>query len=244
MSVTHRKSYLPLESNPQVFNELIHLLGASDELTFEDVLSLDEPSLLPRQPTLAAILVLPTDAAVEEKKLAAEATRAEYKGSGTEEPVVFFKQTIHNACGLYAILHALANIDPSRFFEQHSPLIRFFRDSKDCQPQERASLLESSVEIEEAHATVAVKGDSAVPGSAEDEVDYHYICFVLGADSCLYELDGDRKGPVSLGKVQAREQGDILGPQTISLIRGYLDQGDDNIGYSLMALVHRGKEVS
>lgn len=88
-----------------------------------------------------------------------------------------------------------------------------------------------------------MKGDSAVPDSAEDEVGYHYICFTAGKDGCLYELDGDRKGPVSLGKVQSGEQGDILGPDTISLIRGYIDQGNGNIGYSLMALVHRGKEI-
>jgi ubiquitin carboxyl-terminal hydrolase L3 len=117
MSVPDRKHYLPLESNPEVFNELIRLLGVSDEIAFEDVLSLDEPSLVPR-PTLAAILVLPTSPALEEKKLAAEADRAEYTGSGSGEPVVWFKQTIHNACGLYAILHALSNIEPSRFVSE------------------------------------------------------------------------------------------------------------------------------
>ncbi|KAH6856198.1 hypothetical protein B0I37DRAFT_70685 [Chaetomium sp. MPI-CAGE-AT-0009] len=242
MSVPDRKHYLPLESNPEVFNELIRLLGASDEIAFEDVLSLDEPSLVPR-PTLAAILVLPTSPALEEKKSAAEAARAEYSGSGSGEPVVWFKQTIHNACGLYAILHALSNIEPSRFVKQDSPFFRFFRDCIPCQPQERARLLESSVDIEQAHAAVAVKGDSAVPDSAEDEVDYHYICFAPGADGCLYELDGDRKGPVPRGKVQFGEQGDILGPDTISLIREYIDQEDGNIGYNLMALVHRRQEI-
>jgi ubiquitin carboxyl-terminal hydrolase L3 len=114
MSVEYRKHYLPLESNPEVFNELIRLLGASDEIAFEDVLSLDEPALLPR-PTLAAILVLPSDPAIEEQKAAAEADRPDYRGSGNGEPAVWFKQTINNACGLYAILHALSNIEPSRF---------------------------------------------------------------------------------------------------------------------------------
>ncbi|KAK4172238.1 putative ubiquitin carboxyl-terminal hydrolase 1 [Triangularia setosa] len=243
VAVAYRKHFLPLESNPEVFNELIHLLGASDEIAFEDILSLDEPSLLPQRPTLAAILVLPASSAFEEKKFAADAARVEYNGSGEGEPVVWFKQTIHNACGLYAILHALSNIRPlSRFFEQDSSFLRFLGDCIACQPRERARLLESSVEIERAHAAVAVKGDSAVPESAEDKVDYHYICFTLGADGCLYELDGDLKGPVSLGKVQSGKQGDILGPETISLIRGYIDQGSGNIGYSLMALVHRGNE--
>jgi ubiquitin carboxyl-terminal hydrolase L3 len=129
------------------------------------------------------------------------------------------------------------------FTEQDSPLLRFFRDAIACQPQERARLLESSGDIEQAHAAVAVKGDSAVPESAEDEVYYHYICFVPGADGCLYELDGDRKGPVSLGKIQVGEHGDILGPDTISLIRKYIDQASGNIGYNLMALVHHGKEI-
>jgi ubiquitin carboxyl-terminal hydrolase L3 len=133
--------------------------------------------------------------------------------------------------------------DAAPFTEQDSPFSRFFRDCIPCQPRERARVLESSVDIEQAHAAVAVKGDSAVPESAEDEVYYHYICFVPGADGCLYELDGDRKGPVQRGKVQFGEQGDILGPDTISVIRGYIDQEDGNIGYNLMALVHRGKEI-
>ena len=117
MSVAYKKHFLPLESNPEVFNELIRLLGASDEIAFEDVLSLDETSLIPR-PTLAAILVLPTDPVFEERKSAAEAARAEYSGSGSGEPVMWFKQTINNACGLYAILHALSNIEPSQVFSQ------------------------------------------------------------------------------------------------------------------------------
>lgn len=114
MSLAYEKHFLPLESNPEVFNELICLLGASDEIAFEDVLSLDETSLIPR-PTLAAILILPTDPAFEQRKSAAEAARAEYSGSGGGEPVMWFKQTINNACGLYAILHALSNTEPSRF---------------------------------------------------------------------------------------------------------------------------------
>jgi hypothetical protein len=52
------KHFLPLESNPAVFNELIHLLGAEDEIAFEDVLTLDDPELIPR-PALAVVLVLP-----------------------------------------------------------------------------------------------------------------------------------------------------------------------------------------
>lgn len=43
----YRKHFIPLESDPDVFNELINLLGVSPSLRFEDVLSLDGPHLLP-----------------------------------------------------------------------------------------------------------------------------------------------------------------------------------------------------
>jgi ubiquitin carboxyl-terminal hydrolase L3 len=107
MATERRKSFYPLESSPDVFNELVQLLGASPQLAFDDVLSLDDPELLPH-PALALVLVLPDGPLI--KSYAADAPDAEkYSGSGADEPVVWFKQTIYNACGLYAILHALSN---------------------------------------------------------------------------------------------------------------------------------------
>ncbi|KAH8742427.1 hypothetical protein F5883DRAFT_349407, partial [Diaporthe sp. PMI_573] len=55
----YRKHFLPLESNLDVFNRLIRFLGSSHYLEFQDVVSLDDPNLLPR-PALALILVFPT----------------------------------------------------------------------------------------------------------------------------------------------------------------------------------------
>lgn len=107
----HRKHFIPLESNPDVFTELIHELGLSKSVSFQDVLSLDDPELLaflPR-PAYALVLVFPTTEAYEERIKTKEAEVDEYRGSGAGEDVVFFKQTINNACGLYAILHAVCN---------------------------------------------------------------------------------------------------------------------------------------
>jgi ubiquitin carboxyl-terminal hydrolase L3 len=104
------KHFLPLESNPDVFTQLICKLGA-DSLEFVDVYSLDEPDLLamiPR-PVLALVLVFPTSEAYAKFKTDEDSAREAYAGSGEEEDVIWFKQTIHNACGLYAILHALSN---------------------------------------------------------------------------------------------------------------------------------------
>lgn len=105
-----RKHYLPLESNPEVFTDLIRKLGVQS-LEFQDVYSLDDEGLLAMvsRPVLSLVLVFPTTDTYKNKKAEEEATIADYSGSGEEEPVVWFRQTINNACGLYGILHAVSN---------------------------------------------------------------------------------------------------------------------------------------
>ena len=104
----YRKHFIPLESNPDVFTQLIYGLGVSPDLTFKDVLTIDKTELHPH-PALALILLFPTSDASEKDKAKEEALREEYKGSGEEEDVMWFRQTINNACGLYGILHAVSN---------------------------------------------------------------------------------------------------------------------------------------
>jgi ubiquitin carboxyl-terminal hydrolase L3 len=108
---TYRKHFIPLESNPEVFTELIHALGVSPTLSFQDVYSLDDPELLafiPR-PVYALVLVFPCGDEYEEKVAKEEAGLDPYDEAGEEEKVVYWKQTIHNACGLYALLHGICN---------------------------------------------------------------------------------------------------------------------------------------
>lgn len=104
----YRKHFTPLESNPAVFSQLIHQLGASPRLIFQDIVSLDDPDSLPH-PTLALVLVFPTSNTYEVYKAKEEAACQEYTGSGEGEDVMWFKQTINNACGLYGALHAVSN---------------------------------------------------------------------------------------------------------------------------------------
>ena len=53
----------------------------------------------------------------------------------------------------------------------------------------------NSAELERAHMSVAVKGDSAAP-SSEEPNGYHFISFVKGDDGHLYELEGGWNGPL------------------------------------------------
>jgi ubiquitin carboxyl-terminal hydrolase L3 len=117
MTNIYRKHYIPLESNPDVFTHLIHKLGVSTSLAFQDVLSIDDLDLLafvPR-PVLALILVFPTSDTYERQKAKEEALVQAYSGSGKDENVIWFKQTINNACGLYGILHSVSNGDARQY---------------------------------------------------------------------------------------------------------------------------------
>lgn len=116
-AMAYRKHFIPLESNPELFTELTHQLGLSTSLAFHDVLSLEDPdlmALIPR-PALGLILVFPTTSNYEAELIEKDANTAEYSKSGEGEEVVWFKQTINNACGLYGILHAVSN-GPARDF--------------------------------------------------------------------------------------------------------------------------------
>lgn len=81
-----------------------------------------------------------------------------------------------------------------------------------------------------------MQGDSEVPENPEDEVDYHYVCFVKAYETNhIYELDGDKKGPVDHGYCPK----DVLDEDGLKIVRSYLDrEKGGNVNFSLLALVH------
>jgi ubiquitin carboxyl-terminal hydrolase L3 len=92
-------------------NSLVHGLGLSKSLAFHDVFSIDEPALLefvPR-PAHALLLIFPVSEVYEKSRLAEDESKEVYKGCGPNEPVIWYKQTIGNACGLIGLLHAVSN---------------------------------------------------------------------------------------------------------------------------------------
>ena len=92
-------------------NALVHKLGLSPTLSFHDVYSLDDPSLLafvPR-PVQALLLVFPVTETYEKARKEEDESLPEYAGSGETEEVLWFKQTIRNACGMMGLLHSVCN---------------------------------------------------------------------------------------------------------------------------------------
>ena len=85
----------------------------------------------------------------------------------------------------------------------------------------------------------ARQGSSEVP-PAEDEVDFHYICYVSSSEGRLYELDGDRKGPMDRGPFLASSE-DILTAGVLDSIKEHVRR-ENGLQFALMALAPRLKD--
>ncbi|KAL5380054.1 hypothetical protein DPSP01_008091 [Paraphaeosphaeria sporulosa] len=234
----YTKHFIPLESDPLIFTQLIHALGASPALRFKDVLSLDEPSLFPN-PALALILTFPTTADYEERRATEAASQKPQAGGHEDGDVLWFKQTINNACGLYAILHAAANGEGTRYIQPNSTLSKLLEECASLSSDERARYLEGSIEIEAAYRNAAEQGESEVSENPEDEVNFHYVCFTKDVKGkVIWELDGDKMGPVKRGEDMGSGE-DMLGDTGRRVIRERMREegGGENVAFSLMALM-------
>lgn len=118
-----------------------------------------------------------------------------------------------------------------------STMARFLSACIPLGPKDRAKALQESDEIESAYRTAALQGDSEVPASAEDEVDFHYVCFVKSTkNGHLYELDGDRKGPVDHGAIDLHHD-DLLSGDGLRFIQNFISREKGaNVNFSLLAL--------
>ncbi|KXL45724.1 hypothetical protein M433DRAFT_149533 [Acidomyces richmondensis BFW] len=243
------KTFVPLENNPEVLTDLVHRLGMSPQLGFYDIYSIDEPELLALvpKPVHAIIFIAPagvyyrvrTDDAGG-KEFAGAPTSVEqskkltYDGSGEEEPVMWFKQTIGHACGLIALLHSVANGSARYFILPGSTLDNLFKEALSLKPHARAQLLYDSEELEKAHMASAFKGDSRAPLASEPN-GYHFISFVKGKDSHLYELEGSSDGPIDRGLLDENE--DVVSDRALNAgIRRFVKAAEGNLEFSMVAL--------
>ncbi|KAI1756031.1 ubiquitin carboxyl-terminal hydrolase, family 1 [Xylaria castorea] len=232
----YKKHFIPLESNPSLFTQLIHQLGVSTALSFHDIWSLDDPdllSLVPR-PVLAFIIVFPTPSDYEDRLAKESGLTVNNTLHRESKDVIWFKQTINNVCGLYAILHVVANGRAKDFIVPGSHLFHLLENCASLDPADCAAVLENDVELESKYTSVAAFGDTEAPENPEDEVDLHYACFVKSHHrSNLFILDGDRQGPVDKGLLTGD---DLLCEQGIEAVKDFIGQHDNGGSFSLLAL--------
>lgn len=206
-----------VENNPEVMNALAKKLGLSPSLAFYDVYSLTDSGLwsMISRPVHALLVILPLTPSWNKSRLAEDTPLSVYEGSGRDEPVIWFKQTIGHACGSIGLLHCLINGPTKEFILPSTTLSRLREQALPLMMEERAKMLYDDKEFEDAHQSVAEMGDTAAPSASEgDKLGQHFVAFVKGDDGHLWELEGSRKGPLDRGLLADDE--DLLSENAIT----------------------------
>lgn len=233
-----QKYFIPLENNPEVFTSLVHDLGVSSKLGFNDVYSVDDPGLLsfiPR-PSHALIAIIPAAMYIDSRKEDAITMEVPIDKVTYEKTdgVVWYPQTIGNACGLIALIHCVANGATRGYVTKDSFLDGLLNETKPMKPRDRAAALYNSEELEKYHMRAAVRGNTSAP-PAEDHPGHHFIAYVKGDDGHLWELEGGVDGPVDRGMLG--EDDDVLSPRALEQgVKKFLKYAGDNMNFSLVAL--------
>ena len=236
-------SWLPLESNPQMFTTFSRRIGLSTEWSFIDVFSFDNDTLLsiPR-PVAAVILLFPCTDSLYAARAVQKKNLLQAHASGNLSPAA--KSALHieqvasfgNACGSIAAIHALSNADLSLLA---GPLAQFKESTSHLfTARERGNVLVASdihgLSDESATDNVA---QTECPENGDTYLGHHYCCFV-GIGGHIVELDGTKVVPVDHGRIP--NDSDLL-KETARVVREvFMSVEPDRIDFSLMALARTG----
>ena len=236
-----RHSSQMVENNPDVMNQLATKLGLSSDLQFYDVYSLDVPELLKHipRPAFALLVIIPLTPAWDRSRKAEDADKVPYTGSGPDEPVIWFKQTIGHACGSIGLLHSVINGPAVDFIKRDSDLAAIRSLAIPLDMTKRAEMLYNSEPFELAHKSVEQAGDSAADPTGEREGG-HFVSFVESGGK-LWELEGSRMGPLERGSLADDE--DVLSPRALDMgIKRIIKlnaEGGEDLRFSCIALARR-----
>ena len=145
----------------------------------------------------------------------------------------YMKQTISNACGTVAMIHAVANNLQIIQLKEGSFLKKFLEETANKTPAERAVALEEDDGICAAHDKVAQEGQTTAP-NLDDRVDYHYVAFVEKGGH-LFELDGRKSSAINLGPTT--KETFLL--DAAKECQEYMTRDPENLNFVIVALAGR-----
>lgn len=223
--------------------QLATTLGLSPALQFHDIYSLDDPDGLAHipRPALALLAIIPLTPAWDRARQAEDAGKLEpYVGSSSDDPVIWFKQTIGNACGSIGLLHCAINGPAAELITPGSDLDVLCSKAMPLDMNSRADMLYNSTAFERAHKAVESKGDSDVELRGLRDGG-HFVAFVKSGGK-LWELEGSRRGALERGVLADDE--DVLSPRALEMgIKRIIGLnkvgGEENLLFSCIALARK-----
>ncbi|WFD21835.1 ubiquitinyl hydrolase 1 [Malassezia equina] len=219
--------WVPLEANPALFSEWCAALGLDrTKYAFHDVFGLDEELLaMVPAPVEAVLFLFPLTPATEAER--------EQEKAASDDHLLWFKQTIGNACGTIGLLHAVANSRARAALQAGSPLATLLDKAPSLTPEERTRVIAESHDLQQTHASLAAQGQSEAP-AADEDVDLHFVAFVRSASGALIELDGRRSGPI-VRATDVPEKG-LLSATAHFVQSHYMARNPDAVQFNLIAL--------
>lgn len=194
-------AWLPLESNPEIFDAFGKRIGLPADVGFFDVLGLDEELLdMVPEPCAAFILLFPCEPEI----MARRRTAGKYEPEQTDD-IFFLSQhrEAGNACGTFAAIHAITNTRHVFELRRGGPLDKLLDVGTGMSANERGRHLLTMSELRERSDAAAsdTAAQTACPSRDGPELDHHFVALVCSSKGRLVELDGTRPHPIDHGPV-------------------------------------------